>query len=439
MPLANSVSGTSHPTEHTRTTAVASASALMALLASALPLSAHATNGYFAHGYGAQSLGAAGVAVALPQDALVIASNPAGISALGSRLDAGLTYFAPRREASIQGSPVPGLNGQYDGNGKKNFWIPEFGYTRQLSPTLSAGLAVYGNGGMNTRYERNPYAAIGGQGRAGVNLEQLFISPAVSYKLNAQHSLGAALNLVHQRFSAEGLQGFDQSGFSSSPGKVTNRGTDTSNGVGLRLGWLGELTPELKLGFAWASSVRGRFDKYKGLFADQGNFDIPASYTLGLSYQLTPRWQVGADYQVIQYSDVKPVNNPLGAFLTGKKLGDDAGPGFGWKDIDVIKLAVIHRHSDALTLRAGYSHAKQPIPSDQTFFNVLAPGVVQDHVTLGFTWKTSAQGEWTGYAAHAFSKTVSGQNAIPANLLGGGEANIRMKQNILGVAYGWKF
>lgn len=147
------------------------ASALAAVLACALPLSAQATNGYFAHGYGAQSLGVAGVAIALPQDALVIASNPAGISALGSRLDAGLTLFAPRREARIQGSPVPGLDGQYDGNGKKNFWIPEFGYTRQLDNQLSLGVAVYGNGGMNTRYERNPYGAIGGQGRAGVNLE----------------------------------------------------------------------------------------------------------------------------------------------------------------------------------------------------------------------------------------------------------------------------
>ena len=415
------------------------ASALAAALACALPLSAQATNGYFAHGYGAQSLGVAGVAIALPQDTLVIASNPAGISALGSRLDAGLTLFAPRREADIQGSPVPGLNGQYDGNGRKNFWIPEFGYTRQLDNQLSLGVAVYGNGGMNTRYERNPYGAIGGQGRAGVNLEQVFISPAVAYKLTPQHSLGAALNIVHERFSAEGLQGFDQSGYSASPGNVTNRGTDTSDGVGLRLGWLGEITPELKVGFSWASSVRGRFDKYKGLFADQGNFDIPANYGLGLSYQLTPRWQLAADYQVIQYSGVKPVANPIGNFLTGAKLGDDAGPGFGWKDIDVIKLGATHRYSDALTLRAGYSHAAQAIPRDQTFFNVLAPGVVQDHVSLGFTWKTSAQGEWTGYATHAFSKTVSGQNSIPANLLGGGEANIRMKENVLGVAYGWRF
>ncbi|MCH8180423.1 MAG: outer membrane protein transport protein [Proteobacteria bacterium] len=413
--------------------------AIAALVGVSAPLSALATNGYFAHGYGVQSLGAAGVAVALPQDALVIASNPAGISQLSNRADVGLTLFSPRRDATIEGSPVPGLNGHYSGDGKKNFWIPELGYVRQLQGPLTFGLALYGNGGMNTRYERNPYAALGGQGRAGVNLEQIFISPALSYKLTPQHSVGLALNLVHQRFAAKGLQGFDQAGYTAAPGNVTNVGTDTSNGFGLRLGWLGQITPELKVGASWSSKVRGRFDKYQGLFADHGNFDIPSSFGLGLSYQLTPAWQVAADYQRILYSQTQSVGNPLQRFLEGKQLGNDGGPGFGWKDIGVVKLAVIHRYSDALTLRAGYSHAQQPIPRDQTFFNVLAPGVVQDHLTAGFTWKLNAHGSVSAYAAHAFSKTVSGQNAIPASLLGGGEANIRMKENILGVAYGWTY
>jgi len=39
-----------------------------------------------------------------------------------------------------------------------------------------------------------------------------------------------------------------------------------------------------------------------------------------------------------------------------------------------------------LIVRAGYSHGKQPIPTNETQFNVLAPGVIEDHVTLGATW-----------------------------------------------------
>ncbi len=400
--------------------------------------SAHATNGYFAHGYGAQSLGIAGVAIALPQDALAIASNPAGIAQLGSRFDAGLTLFRPERSATIRGNGVPGFNGEYSGDGKKNFWIPELGYTRAIDPKLSVGLAIYGNGGMNTRYERNPFGAIGGQGRAGVNLEQIFVSPALAYKLDDQHTLGVALNLVHQRFSAEGLQPFAQAGTSSAPQHVTNQGTSSSSGAGIRLGWLGQLTPDWQVGASWSSKVNGSFDRYRGLFAESGGFDIPANWGLGVAWQASPDVKIAADYQRILYSQVKSVANPLSRLLAGQALGTSDGPGFGWRDINVVKLGVSWRQSQQLTLRAGYSHADQPIPSDQTLFNILAPGVVQDHLTAGFTWRIDAHGEVTGYYAHALNKEVKGQGSIPSTF-GGGEADIRMKQNIFGVAYGWKF
>ena len=95
---------------------LALAAALMA------PLLAQATNGYFAHGYGAAALGTGGVAIALPQDALVIASNPAGLSALGNRIDAGVTWFKPQRSSTITGNGA-GLNGHYDANGTETFLI----------------------------------------------------------------------------------------------------------------------------------------------------------------------------------------------------------------------------------------------------------------------------------------------------------------------------
>ena len=88
-------------------------------------------------------------------------------------------------------------------------------------------------------------------------------------------------------------------------------------------------------------------------------------------------------------------------------------------------------------MRIGYNHAGQPIPADQTFFSILAPGVVQHHLTLGTTWKTSRNGELSISYAHAFRKTVRGNNSI-ALPFGAGNANIDLNENILGIAYGWK-
>jgi long-chain fatty acid transport protein len=39
---------------------------------------------------------------------------------------------------------------------------------------------------------------------------------------------------------------------------------------------------------------------------------------------------------------------------------------------------------------------------------------------------------------HAFENTVNGSNSIPAEF-GGGNANIKMSQDSLGVAFGMKF
>jgi long-chain fatty acid transport protein len=39
------------------------------------------------------------------------------------------------------------------------------------------------------------------------------------------------------------------------------------------------------------------FDSYKGLFAEQGGFDLPSSFQLGVAYKLTPANQVVFDWQ----------------------------------------------------------------------------------------------------------------------------------------------
>jgi len=62
--------------------------ATMALL-TATP-AAFATNGYFSHGYGIKTKALAGAGIALPQDSLAIATNPAGLTEIGTRFDVGV-------------------------------------------------------------------------------------------------------------------------------------------------------------------------------------------------------------------------------------------------------------------------------------------------------------------------------------------------------------
>lgn len=411
-------------------------SLVVVLLSPALAL---ATNGYFSAGYGVKSQGVAGVGIALPQDALAAAANPAGTALVGDRADLGLTWFAPRRDTEIVGNAF-GADARYSGDDKKNFFIPDLGYTRRVTPDTSVGLAVYGNGGMNTDYASNPYARFGASGSAGVNLEQLFISPSVAHRINDVHTVGVALNVAYQRFSAKGIGLFG--GFSSAPGNVSNQGTDSTVGAGLRLGWTGKPAPGITLGATWASRIHGRFDKYKGLFADGGGFNIPENYGVGLAFEATPTLTLAADVLNIRYSQVGSIGNSVASLFAGQPLGGADGAGFGWKDMRVLKLGFVHQTRPDLTLRGGVSFANQPVPSGETFFNILAPGVVRKHLTFGATWARPGGGELSGFVAHAFGQTVRGSGSIPPGTppggFGGGNANVHMKQTVIGVSYGWR-
>lgn len=408
----------------------------VAITLGALSVPAMATNGYFAHGYGMKAKGMAGVGIALPQDGLAAATNPAGITEVGDRLDFGIDYFMPRRSAELVGSAH---DGTYSGDGQKNFLVPELGYNKKLGWDMAVGVAVYGNGGMNTHYDNNPFGGgFGGQNPGGVNLEQLFVAPTFAMKLNKDHSLGISVIYAYQRFGATGLQGFGAN--STDNTSLTNRGYANSHGWGLRLGWNGKVSDSVTLGATYASKMKmSKFNEYRGLFAEQGAFDIPENYGIGIAVKATPNLTVAADIQQINYGKVKSVANPLANMsVLGNLLGSDNGPGFGWRDMTVYKLGVSYEYSKDLTLRAGLSTNRQPIPSTETFFNILAPGVIENHLTLGGTWTLANKNEVTFSYMHGFSKTVNGTNSIPVGF-GGGNANIKMYQDSLGVAYGIKF
>jgi long-chain fatty acid transport protein len=408
-----------------------------ALLLAGLMSPAFATNGYFSHGYGIKSKGMAGVGIAYGQDALAAATNPANMVLVGSRWDVGLDYFRPQRESTISGNMF-GADGTYDGNDTENFFIPEFGYNQMISNNMSLGVSVYGNGGMNTDYKSNPFAAFGATGNAGVDLMQLFIAPTWAMKVNDRNAIGVSLKLAYQRFKAYGIQPFQ--GMSSSPNDVTNKGYDSSWGYGIGLGWTGQLTPTFSVGVTYQSRTwMQKFDKYKGLFAEQGDFDIPENYGIGFAWQATPQLTLAADVQRINYGDIKSIAN-RGSNMA--QLGTDNGPGFGWENVTAYKLGVSYDLNKQWTLRAGYSWNDEPYSQRETLFNILAPGVIKEHLTLGATWRMPNGGELSFAYMHAFKNEVKGSGSIPPGPppgFGGGEANNRMYEDSFGVAYGMKF
>ena len=405
---------------------------------------AYATNGYSPTGFGTANKGLAGAGVALPQDALAGATNPAGMVYLGDRIDIGVALFSPDRGFTADdnaGTPPPASvpPGNYDSR-RDLFLIPHFGWNHQIDDKRSIGVLVGANGGLNTDYDTDVWRNFNNPaGTAtsptGVDFAQLFLGVPYAHKLSDRHSVGIMPIVALQRFRAEGLEPFQ--GLSSDPTKVTNNGYDYSWGYGLRVGWLGQVTDRLSLGLSAQSRLyMTELDDYSGLFAEQGDFDVPPTVTAGLAFEATPTITLVADWQRIFFSVVDSLGNPNDSALSPATfLGADDGLGFGWKDIDILKLGVQWQYSPSLTLRAGVSHADQLFDNGQALFNVLAPATIRTHASLGFTYRMAEGNAISVAYTRSFNETISGQSPLTGPQTG----SVRMDQHELELSWAWLF
>lgn len=425
----------------------------------------YATNGMLMPGYGFRAIGMGGVGIAYGRDSLSVAANPANAVNTGMRGDMGVSVFNAERHAAVgvdagQASPF-NFNGNVESD-NNYFIMPEMGFTMPLSEKLHVGMAFVPNGGGNTTYRENFFSFRSFPGASqeypsrnqtlGVDLMQLVAPITVAYKVNDDHAVGASLVLAVQRFRAYGLEAFPQFGNTVLPGQLvsdpdhmTGLGFDYSYGAGVRLGWQGEFMDDrLTLGLTYASrTYMTKFDKYRGLIAEQGDMDIPENYGIGIAFKPSKNLTVAADIVRVNYADVASIGNrgpgaPLN--LNGipsntdptALLGMDNGLGFGWNNQTIYKLGVNYGLNERWQIRAGYNYGKSPIPDDQLTFNTLAPATTEKHYSVGFTYKPNDMLEVTGTYMYAASNS---QKSIDQNILGGVELN--MHQNMFALSLGW--
>ncbi len=393
-----------------------------------------ATNGYIANGYGGGSKGMAGAGVAVGSGVLGLAQNPAHGAKLGNSAGLCFTFFSPSRDVTIGGA-APLATGKFESE-NEFFLIPCGGANFRIDERSAFGVYAYGNGGLNTEYDVNFF---GGSSPLGVDLMQGFVALNYAREVAPGLHVGGGPVLAIQRFEARGLEPF--AGFSADPANLTNNGHEMSYGGGAKIGVLWDANDHLTLGASYQTRMwMTPFDDYAGLFAEQGDFDVPPIVTLGLAVRPAPATlplTVTVEWQRIFYGDVASVSNSgnAAALGAGNPLGSDDGPGFGWDDMDVLRVAAVYEATDALTLRAGASWNTQFADDDEVLLNTLAPATPRVHLSVGFSYEVGDGWGVTGSYTHAFSETVSGSN--PA--FGGQPIDLRMDQHevSLGVTYRW--
>lgn len=445
-----------------------------------IPFNSYATNGYFLIGFGSKSRAMGGTGVAYNMDGLAAAFNPASMTDSSDSITLAAEFFRPKMSIYHDST----LMGQTDETSNVDkFIIPALGGIYKWNDRITLGAAMIG-AGLKTEFNQtanNSACTAAGTGcpptvfnilddlastEAGIELYQIQMLPSIAYKVDDTHSVGATLVIAGQYFRAEGLEDFGRAGFTAS-GPAANEaearlgltgvGFDHSFGLGYRLGWLGSfMNNDLKIGVNYSARVHmQKFSRYDRLFAEQGDFDIPENYTVGLAYKFTPDVVVAFDVQRTNYSDIASVGNPgpnaadpgdFNPLCPGPdpvecKLGGTKGLGFGWTNQTIYKLGVDWHYSESISLRAGYNYGKSPIPEDQVLFNMLAPATPEHHLTVGAEYIIDKDYTLSVNYMHAFLNTIKGPTAFAPGgaTVDGSNAAIAMYQDSLGATLEIKF
>lgn len=428
------------------------------------PMGAHATNGMFMIGYGAKSVGMGGTAIANPQDAMASATNPATMTWIDvntMRVDVGAEAFVPDAEATMdKGTDGNGVRGTVvtEKSSANRFLIPHMGGAMKFNRKITMGMTAVGAGGGGSRYNTNLYNVLANSGdpneTLGVNLMIMQMNPTLSYKLNKQNSIGASVIVSIATFRAFGVgTNFGNRALCGSFECMSNQGNDWAYGSGLRLGWMGRfLDQRLSLGVSGSTKVyMSKFDKYTGLFPDQGDMDTPAMFGVGLGYKLTDKLDVAFDVSHTLYEGVNAIGNPGPnpntdvLDIPGEFFGESDGAGFGWENQTIYKLGMSYQYNNDLTLRAGWNYGKSPIPeSDAIILNIVAPATTEHHLTLGATYQLGqglmgADTEVSFVYMHAFEFEQYGPTYLTNQSTGqSGFGKIGMSQDAFGISFGLK-
>ncbi len=411
---------------------------LIAIAAIVAAGSASATDGMFSNGYGTASKGMSGAGSALSLDTQAAINNPAAMYALGDRFDVGVSYFSPRRKATVEGDAGFFAHAQSAGTHKsasETFFIPSTGVNLDMGE-YSLGVTLTANGGMNTDYQECIFSGCT-KNKTGIDLAQAMLGFTYARKLGNNLTFGVTPTVAGQRFKANGLQGF--AGVSSDASNLTDRGYSYSYGFGGTVGLLANMTDKINVGLTYKSrTYMTEFEKYKGLFAEGGDMDIPASFTIATSYKAMDDLTLALDYKRILYGDVKAMANTNNTNAQGApaRLGTKNGLGFGWEDMDIIKVGAQYDVDEMLTVRGGASWNSMAMPDQENMFNILAPAVPQYHLSGGATYRLGNGHEVGAAITRAFSNETTNDNNVNHN---GNSIDLQMDQWNVDVGYTYNF
>ncbi len=262
-------------------------------------------------------------------------------------------------------------------------------------------------------------------------LKRTVIAPSFTGQWGAAGSLGVTAILAYQRYASLGLG--ESSLGNGTPLWPVMLG-ETSYGAGLRFDIGNALSNRLSWSAAYQSHVNmDALNSIRGVYTDPGQFDIPGSASVGVSYSLSPSTSVDFGAQRVMYSEVTPFTSPALPRRFLALLGSGASPVFAWQDLTVYSAALNWSDSRFGHIELRYTTRQQPSPTSSLLRNALESNPADHTIGLGYSRSTGKRASLSVQAIYSSAPYFLGVPSDRSN------ARTTGSQFEYQAAWGWRF
>jgi long-chain fatty acid transport protein len=364
----------------------------------------------------------AGASTAAPVDFGASYWNPAILSGLDGPeflIGSALAFPSIHLESGIPAGSIGGVlptTGRY-GEARSNSGVAPglatgFSFKTTDDSPITFGLGIFGlvGGGVNfPGSTQTPILAprippkYFGFGPIYSNVSLLSIAPMVSLQLTDRLAMGGGPIITSgtpsfsPAFFAPGPK--DASGLNTFPA-ATNTRADW--GAGFQIGLFYELSQDWNLGFSYKSPVWQEKWNYTASTPSLVSRTIgiqaglPEILSWGVAFKGLPKTLIDVDLRYIDYA-----NTPL----FGTRVVDG---GLGWQSVFAVAMGIQYKATDRLSLLGGYLYNTNPVRNEATLFNVQAPGIITNTLSMGASYNVTEDITASLAWVHGFRNSVEG-------------------------------
>jgi long-chain fatty acid transport protein len=387
-----------------------------AIIALTLPSVVHA-QGLYLPGAGAVQGAMGGASTATPLDAIgALYWNPAAIGRLGqNEVSIGGNVLFPDIKVS---SSFPGPGGTLSsGTTTSNSGVPlasSIGivYKQNDDDKLTFGLGLFtiGGGGVNfPGTPGNPILSPTGPlgktvfGPIESNMTLLQVNPTVSYQVTDRLivGIGPTIDVTLGTFDPAyfGRPSLNGSGQIVFPNATS---PEPFWGGGFRVGAVYSPTDRFDIGFGYTSPQWLQTWHFNS--RDQAgnpqplnlNLSLPAIYSLGFGWRPIDPLLIDLDLRYFDYRDAQLFGTPV------------SSGGLGWDSVFSVALGANYQVTDRIAIRGGYQYNTNPLANTSTLFNIQAPAILQNTISVGTTFAISSSISASIGYAYSFQNSITG-------------------------------